>query len=130
MWLMEFESKLVPINLCKRVCSNCVNTAQPETTSAFCWVLCLSIVGTLELRASGLEVDSDIDRFVTKQDTWNQTVGIVWCRTVLKCPSFDEGLSGMSLSMFLSVGAGSRDGMSEMRWGCSGADISKVCDLC
>lgn len=83
-WKQVGPNKFVQKSLFKL----CEHT-QPQTTSAFFWVLCLSIVGTLELRASGLDVDSDIDRFVTKQDTWNQTMGIVWCRTVLKCPSFE-----------------------------------------
>lgn len=43
MWLMEFESKLVPINLCKRVCSNCVNTHNhrqlQRSFGFYAWVL-------------------------------------------------------------------------------------------
>ena len=56
-----------------------MDTAQAGTPSVFCLVLWMSVVKTLELRASELDADSDIDCHVTKQDAWSLAVGIAWC---------------------------------------------------
>ena len=112
-WVLE-ECKWVSVNVCKRVYSECMDTAQWETTSRFCLILCMSIVKTWELIASESNADSHTDCPVTKPGAWSLSIGVTWCH--LYCVQIAEFWTEDSLkpvSLSLNVGAG----MVCQKWG-------------